>query len=189
MRFLALSWDGTGFTLFLSSSSTIWVVLWGEIFLQPPPPFPHFFPYHILYLFSGNSIFVLLQTRIEQSDDEMSSLSPRQQQTALLTSLTQPGTGRRQWGSTCCAFFVSKEGTISGGWCHQEFLKAGVVLCAWYRSRTRKPNTLLKQCFCAHFFPSQIAPEFGFLVMKHKKRRMLGSMEENSCRFGIPNSS
>jgi len=24
--------------------------------------------------------------------------------------------------------------------------------------------------------------------MKHEKRRMLGSMEENSCRFGVPNS-
>ena len=51
-----------------------------------------------------------------------------------------------------------------------------------YRSRTRKPNALLKRCFCAHFFPSQIAPEFGFLVMKHKKRKMLGCMEKNSCR-------
>ena len=122
---------------FFLSSSTIWVVLWGEIFLQPPPPFPHF-SLPTSYLFSGNSIFVLLQTRIEQSDDEMSSLSPRQQHTALLTSLTPTGTGRRQWGSTCCAFFVSKEGTISGGWCHQEFLKAGVVLCAWYAACTLK---------------------------------------------------
>ena len=51
-----------------------------------------------------------------------------------------------------------------------------------YRSRTRKPNALLKRCFCAHFFSSQIAPEFGFPVMKHKKGRMLGCMEKNPCR-------
>ena len=42
-----------------------------------------------------------------------------------------------------------------------------------YRSRTRKPNALLKRCFWAHFFPSQISPEFGFLVMKHKKEECL----------------
>jgi len=38
------------------------------------------------------------------------------------------------------------------------------------------------------FFPSQ-APEFGFLVMKHKKGRMLGCMEENSCRNWTDNNS
>ena len=55
-----------------------------------------------------------------------------------------------------------------------------------YGSRTRKPNALLKRCFCAHFFPSQIAPEFGFLVMKHKKRRMLGCMTFPPCLCFLP---
>ena len=40
-----------------------------------------------------------------------------------------------------------------------------------YRSRTRKPNALLNDASFPPFFPSQIAPKFGFLVMKHRKGR------------------
>ena len=49
----------------------------------------------------------------------------------------------------------------------------------------------MERCFCAHFFPSQIAPKFGFLVMKHKKGRKHkhgGKFMQQNWQMAILNS-
>ena len=42
-----------------------------------------------------------------------------------------------------------------------------------YSTVLRKPNRYIDDAAARIFPPSKIAPKFDFLVMKHKKRRML----------------
>ena len=52
-----------------------------------------------------------------------------------------------------------------------------------YRRMLRKPNRYINDAAARSFFPSQTAPKFGFLVLKHKKRRMLNAWRSKMGRF------
>ena len=102
-----------------------------KFFFSLLPLFLTFFPTTSYICFQPTAFFVLSQTRIEQSDDEMSSLSPRQQQTAC-----SPHSHTRYRAAAVglyllCIFCVQR-GNHKWWLVPPRVPQAGVVFCALY---------------------------------------------------------
>ena len=128
MRFLAHSWDGTGFTLFFEQQQHNMggFVRWN--FSSASSPFSSLFSLpHPISVFRQQHFCAITKTRIEQSDDELSSLSPRQQHTACSHTRYRAAAGLYM----LCIFCVQR-GNHKWWLVPPRVPQAGVVFCALY---------------------------------------------------------